>query len=200
MNLTPLSDSPNSPAPTDSQLVEMRRAFATRLRTKMRNSGLDHKAIEKRSVQLYTEGKVTRGINRTVIYKYLEGVTLPTPATLEVLAAVFTCKPEDLLPAVATTPLQRGRRRINRSTAYVAIKSAGPAGLEKARLQIDCILPAQEAHNVYRLFRQLLRSRGMEVTPEGVNDSSRTPLTQEEVVATLKGLVPQRVSTHKEAA
>ena len=150
--------------PTPAQVMELRREFAKRLRSRMAAHDLSPKSIELTSLSLVLQGQCKRGINRTSVYKYLEGNTLPSPALLEVLCLVLRCQPEDLMTKVEHLPPTRGRRKVLHNTAYVAAKRTS-LGLEYGRLQVDVTLPMKQLTPLYSALRQHFRKAGMTLEP-----------------------------------
>lgn len=173
---TPVTDSTQY-TPTQSELCELRRVFAKRLASRMKAAGLDQKAVEQTSMQLIIQGQLQRGINRTSLYKYLAGETLPTQPLLEVLCRVLCCEPEDLVPNnIAAMPAHRGRRKIMKQHAYVANRRTR-FGLEYGRLVVDVVLPHDQAQSLAILLRNKFKSAGYTLEPAGeMTMASRTQL------------------------
>lgn len=151
-------------APTDSEICALRAEFARRLKTRMKTAGLDKKGVERRSIELVCAGEAKRGINRTNLYPLEQGRQLPNQATLETLAKVLRCQPEDLVPNVSVVQENRGRRKVRVNRALVRTKRTG-LGLHHLRFQVDMVLPHDQALVLSQIFRRACINRGLDLEP-----------------------------------
>lgn len=188
-----MTPTPLTATPTQSEICGLRAEFARRLKARMKTYNLDKKAVEHRSSQLVLAGEVKRAVNRTNLYPLLDGRQLPNKDTLETLAKVLQCQPQDLVPDVGVIQQTRGRRRVVANRAHVSLKRTS-LGLESARLQIDVVLPPSVGEGLYRVFREVFKHRGMELDPPE-NSMDRTPLDRDLKLKVFADLLDPRART-----
>lgn len=191
-----MDNNPLTATPTQSDICALRNEFARRLKARMKTYSLTKRDVERRSFDLVLAGDVKRGINRTNLYPLEAGRQLPNKETLETLAKVLKCQPEDLVPNVEVVQETRGRRRIRLNRALVVCKRTG-LGLEHCRLQVDAILPTEAAMVLARILRNGFKARGMELEPAGGPTSTdNTPFSAKEAGEILRQFLEPHRQLH----
>ena len=71
-----------------------RRKFSKRLRLKLAERGWNGSELARQAGKYMSDGK----FGRDMVSKYLRGIAVPYPSSLQALCRALHCKPEDLMP------------------------------------------------------------------------------------------------------
>lgn len=146
-----------------SQVNSAKQVFALRLNARLAHLGMTFLDIQTRSAAEVLAGRLKRGINRTLLYRYADGSSLPTQGMLEALAHVLSCTPDDLLPPEYTRTTKPGRPPSRHKV--MLLKTQNYQGLERVRLQLDVVMPTKAAMALRRTMEQYAKKSGMEIVP-----------------------------------
>lgn len=120
--------------------IAVRREFSRRLSLKLAERGWNGSELARQASKHMADGK----FGKDMVSKYLRGLAMPYPSSLQALCRALRCKPEDLVP-----PEVYGG---NSATADVGFEAIGDG---TAWLRVNKRLPMELAAEIIRMLSKV---------------------------------------------